>query len=99
MYSFVFWQCNNSGFSYPQLLQFSEYGVDYDGPVSYNGLSESDVQLDDLDPILSSSDQELLSTISSEVERDTCEDEESWLGQYVFACSFIYSASTVHEAQ
>ena len=73
--------------------------MDYDGSVSHNGLLESDVQLDDLDPILSSSDQELLSTILSEVERDACGDEESWLGQYVFACSFVYSASTVHETQ
>ena len=64
--------------------------------MSHNSLSESGVQLDDLDPILSASDQDILSNILSEMETETY-NEESWLSQYVFAHSFIHSA--VNEAQ
>lgn len=67
--------------------------------MSHNSLSESGVQLDDLDPILSASDQDLPSNILSEMETETY-DEDSWLSQYVFAHAFVHPFSCkLNEAQ
>ena len=67
-------------------LQVSSFGIDYEGPIDTHT-----VQLDDLPPLLSAHDRDQLSQILSDMELESPEQEDNWLGQYAVACSFIHS--------
>ena len=69
-------------------LQISELGIEYEGPINYN--STDSVQLDDIDPIISTEERDLLTRVLADMERDAL-DEEIWLCEYAVARSFIHS--------
>ena len=52
---------------------------------------DATVQLDDPRPILSVYDKEQLSRILSDMELESPDQEDNWLGQYAVARSFIQS--------
>ena len=64
--------------------------MDYDGPISAH-ITENTVQLDNLPALLSPHDKEQLSQILSDMEMESPDQEENWLGQYAVARSFIHS--------
>ena len=70
-------------------LQVSSFGIDYEGPIDTH--SAHMVQLDDLPPLLSAHDRDQLSQILSDMELESPEQEDNWLGQYAVARSFIHS--------
>ena len=49
------------------------------------------VQLDDLPALVSTHDTEQLSRILSDMEMESPDQEDNWLGQYAVARSFIHS--------
>lgn len=74
------------------LLQVSDLGIDYDGPVHHTDIEVTGVQLDDIDNVLSTEERESLTTTLLDMEREAS-DEEVWLAQYRVAQSFIHSRS------
>ena len=71
-------------------VQVSGFGIDYEGPMSSRS-DDATVQLDDPHPMLSVYDKEQLSRISSDMELESPDQEDNWLGQYAVARSFIHS--------
>ena len=47
--------------------------------------------MDDIDPIITPEERQLLLSVLGDMERDTSAEEENWLCQYTVARSFIHS--------
>ena len=71
--------------------QVFEVGIDYEGPIDPRLHSTTEtVQLDELDPVLSTDETEMLSRMLLDIEREPLA-EEVWLHQYAVARTFIHS--------
>ena len=47
-------------------IQISELGIDYEGPINYN--STDSVQLDGIDPVISTEERDLLTRVLADME-------------------------------
>ena len=69
--------------------QVSEVGIDYEGPIDH---STESVQLDEVDSVLSRDQNEILTRMLLNIEREPLA-EEIWIHQYALARSFIRSVT------